>query len=351
MILHPKSCHLRPWWVWKRLAKICCRRQARCPESAKMSPSPRPVNVISIVKGFSAEPMGHATGVISPSLMQANQRPFALLTSGNVQSTWLQTDSKLKLDVSWCQVNIFQGHLFNLWNPFLSWQPPRIEGQCGRSFPQTLKHSQSIIAIQCHEQISRRIWGPVCVCFSLMGEKKGVECPQFATHEGYYKQVPYMADVLILECVPEYQEALVQSKLGPDWTIRSCKIDPRLFGLPIARARIYLIAFKNQKVSWSSNIKLESVLGALTSQCVSTASLYLWMKLPESSLSDAQDPWRHSKVHCFIWEFKTSIVVNIHGGMGVGGKRTKTYYGMQWTTNGFLPVSLKKCIWFILLSL
>ena len=178
MILHPKSCHLRPSWVWKRLEKICWRRQARWTESASMSLSPPPVNAISIVKGFSVEPMGHATGVISPSWMQANPRLFALLTSDNVQSTSLQTDSKLKMDVSWCQVNIFRGHLFNLWNPFLSWQPPRIEGQCGWSFPQTRKHSQNIIAIQCHENMmnwwtnfSNNLRSGVCMLQPYGGEE------------------------------------------------------------------------------------------------------------------------------------------------------------------------------------
>ena len=81
-----------------------------------------------------------------------------------------------------------------------------------------------------------------------MGEMKGVECPQFQTHEDYYEQAPFMAAVLVLECVPEYQESLVQKKLGPEWDTKGCTIDPRIFGLPVARARIYLIAWKNKKV-------------------------------------------------------------------------------------------------------
>ena len=81
-----------------------------------------------------------------------------------------------------------------------------------------------------------------------MGEKKGVECPQFQTHEDYYEEVPDMADVLVLENVPEYETSLVQKKLGPEWDTKGCTIDPRIFGLPVARARIYLIAWKNKKV-------------------------------------------------------------------------------------------------------
>ena len=131
--------------------------------------------------------------------------------------------------------------------------------------------------------------GPVCISFSLMGKKEGVSSPAFKTHDKFYRQAPLMADVLILENVTEYSPELVQSQLGKSWTLQHCKIDPRLFGLPAARARIYLIAYKHDIVSWRQEVSLELVLGALASRVVRDAGMYTWMSLPPMTLSAAQE--------------------------------------------------------------
>ncbi|CAK9061767.1 unnamed protein product, partial [Durusdinium trenchii] len=145
------------------------------------------------------------------------------------------------------------------------------------------------IHIAAPKRLRVTVAGPVCISFSLMGKKEGVSSPAFKTHEGFYRQAPLMADVLILENVTEYSPELVQSQLGKSWTLQHCKIDPRLFGLPAARARIYLIAYKHDIVSWRQEVSLELVLGALASRVVRDAGMYTWMSLPPMTLSAAQE--------------------------------------------------------------
>ena len=133
--------------------------------------------------------------------------------------------------------------------------------------------------------------GPVCVSYSLMGKKLGEKDAAFLTHKAYYEQAPKVADVILVENVTEYPPETVSTHLGPEFTLNFCKIDPRLFGLPASRARIFLIAYRHSVVRWRPNVSLDSVLGALVSRVVSTADMYFWMKLPKSILTAAQETW------------------------------------------------------------
>lgn len=129
----------------------------------------------------------------------------------------------------------------------------------------------------------------MCISFSMMGKKEGVDSIHFLCHEKYYEQASIKADVLILENVPQYRPALVASKLGQQWSMQHCIIDPRILGLPCARTRIYLVCYKKNKVTWMSGISLNSVLGALTSRVKADASMYLWKKLKPATLTPAKD--------------------------------------------------------------
>ena len=133
--------------------------------------------------------------------------------------------------------------------------------------------------------------GPVCVSYSLMGKKLGEKDAAFLTHKAYYEQAPKVADVILVENVTEYPPETVSTHLGPEFTLNFCKIDPRLFGLPASRARIFLIAYRHSVVRWRPDVSLDSVLGALVSRVVSTADMYFWMKLPKSILTAAQETW------------------------------------------------------------
>ena len=97
-----------------------------------------------------------------------------------------------------------------------------------------------------------------------------------------------MADCLLIENVPEYQQTVVESSLGDEWAVRSVIFDPRVLGIPAARSRRYLYAMKKSRVQWNEDIKLEDVIDALTSTVVCGAGVFWWDDLPPSALTPAQ---------------------------------------------------------------
>ena len=123
-----------------------------------------------------------------------------------------------------------------------------------------------------------------------MGKKGGALDPAFETHEAYYKEAAELADVLLVENVPEYGVEHTKRALGPDFTIKSVTLDPRVLGLPAARARIFIIAYRHAKITWKEGITMENVLGALTHQVVADASMYIWDKVQPAKLTPGQEP-------------------------------------------------------------
>lgn len=95
-------------------------------------------------------------------------------------------------------------------------------------------------------------------------------------------------NALLIENVPEYSPAVVRSELPATWDLKSCVIDPRMFGLPAARARIYLIAWDTTKVFWRSEIQIEDIIEALTARVIKDASIFFWKSCPKSDLTVAQ---------------------------------------------------------------
>eukprot|EP00435_Cladocopium_sp_Y103_P057869 s1201_g20.t1 len=90
--------------------------------------------------------------------------------------------------------------------------------------------------------------GPICTLFSKMGLQTGVSDPKFVTHKRFYENFKRMSDVMLIENVPEYRKSIAQEHLGEGWDLEmSAVIDPRLFGVPAARARLYMLAFNKAR--------------------------------------------------------------------------------------------------------
>ena len=121
-----------------------------------------------------------------------------------------------------------------------------------------------------------------------MGKGRRTSDPVFRTHSAYYGAMERMADCLLIENVPEYNQSVVEERLGSEWEVRGVVFDPRVLGLPAARSRRYLYALKKSRVRWNSDIKLEDVIDALTSSVVRDAGMWWWDDLPRSSLTAAQ---------------------------------------------------------------
>lgn len=124
-----------------------------------------------------------------------------------------------------------------------------------------------------------------------MGLKTKEAHPQFASHESYYEQYKKVSDIMIVENVVEYGSAITKERLGPEREVQSLCVDPRNFGLGVARARIYMLCWNTKRVRWDSPLTLAELLDAVASRRVLTAKNYFWQRRPCSLLSDAEDPW------------------------------------------------------------
>lgn len=109
-----------------------------------------------------------------------------------------------------------------------------------------------------------------------------------------YENISPNVDIQIIENVPEYEEkgyeqSLACQKLGEDFDGKSFKIDPRVLGLPTARARVYILAWKKAKFSWSPDFSLMEFLDVVTSQVTLDASEYWWMDIPRTKLTPSTE--------------------------------------------------------------
>ena len=100
------------------------------------------------------------------------------------------------------------------------------------------------------------------------GISKGTAAPAFVTHESYYEQMGKIHDVLLVENVPEYDTDIPQKLLdqlhddGGErgmWGCMSAVVDPRIFGIPAARARLFYLAFRKDRVKLRTDVCLDCV--------------------------------------------------------------------------------------------
>ena len=124
-----------------------------------------------------------------------------------------------------------------------------------------------------------------------MGKRLQTNAVQFETHEALYENVSPEMDIQIVENVPEYSEDVVRSRLPADFDMKWMKIDPRILGLPAARARIYYLAWRKSKLQWAKGFSLQEFMDSITSQVKLAASDYWWMDLPRSNLTSSEDTW------------------------------------------------------------
>ena len=129
----------------------------------------------------------------------------------------------------------------------------------------------------------------------MMGNRLKRGDPSIQTHDAYYENVASEQDVNIVENVPEYEKEMetVKATLGPGWDVSAVKLDPRVFGLGVARARIYIVAIRTSKLQWKPQFSMQEFIDAMTSQVSLVATDYWWKKLPRQILSPADETWLH----------------------------------------------------------
>ena len=122
-----------------------------------------------------------------------------------------------------------------------------------------------------------------------MGRRLGTAAVEFATHEALYENISPHCDIEIIENVPEYGTEHAEEKLGPEYETKAMVIDPRVLGLPAARARIFIIGWKRKKLQWVEGFDLLDFMDAITSKVALQAKDYWSLSLPPRNLTPSEE--------------------------------------------------------------
>lgn len=127
--------------------------------------------------------------------------------------------------------------------------------------------------------------------YSMMGNREKEKGVHHRTHEAYFQSQREGSNAIaIVENVTEYCEELVRRELGDKWKVSSIKLDPRCFGFPSARARIFLVCWKHEEVQWTGSWSLRDFIMCLRSPVVMSAADYFHKNLPKTRLSRSKVP-------------------------------------------------------------
>lgn len=132
--------------------------------------------------------------------------------------------------------------------------------------------------------------GAPCVCWSMMGSRTEEEHAAYVSHVQWQKQRRLAATAMIIfENVPEFNMSILDESFPRDrYQIHSVKIDPRLFGLPVARPRLYALILDSHQVRWEFAGTLGDFVQNLTCQIAMPMECFFWQSLPPVDLSAAK---------------------------------------------------------------
>ena len=145
-----------------------------------------------------------------------------------------------------------------------------------------------------------------------MGLRRKEGDPTFLSHEDYFDSLADDEDensgydIAVIENVTEYQEKTVGSRLPKNWTLMSCRLDPRCLGFgaarpgsasfhctgraafhDTARSRLFIVAYNETRVQWVAPWTLKSFMMASRSVPKLSAGDYYHMQLPKTPLSSS----------------------------------------------------------------
>lgn len=129
----------------------------------------------------------------------------------------------------------------------------------------------------------------------MMGKRRKALDPVVKTHRRYFKlhKNGDNSDILLWENVTEYDLTLLTRALGTKWQVMHACIDPQLFGLPASRTRLYVLAFRKDRLAWHPDVPdLRQLLRTLTSRVHRdfTCDKFWWSPKQTHRLSHADAP-------------------------------------------------------------
>lgn len=103
--------------------------------------------------------------------------------------------------------------------------------------------------------------GPPCVLFSRLGKREGLSNSlKGRCREAYLTYVRQLEPSwLIHENVVGFDEDILTRAL-PQYEIKAVTLDPRRFGMPVSRTRVYRLLFHRERLRWVPEVSLEELL-------------------------------------------------------------------------------------------
>ncbi|CAJ1399032.1 unnamed protein product [Effrenium voratum] len=120
-----------------------------------------------------------------------------------------------------------------------------------------------------------------------MGKRSGKMHRAYASHGTHYDNCNEDEwDVVIVENVTEYGMRHVRAYFKPKtWGVQAVCLDPRLFGNPVARARLFLVIWNKSTVQWRPGMVFKEIVEALKLRVVMPPLNFYFQNLPRATLT------------------------------------------------------------------
>ena len=102
------------------------------------------------------------------------------------------------------------------------------------------------------------IAGPPCPPWSRMGRRRRHMDMRFAPHQVWIRwALEIQPHCIIFENVEAHDlQILVANFDAQTWSLQACVLDPRVFGMPLARPRLYCVITLRRSTVWNTTLPL-----------------------------------------------------------------------------------------------
>lgn len=132
-----------------------------------------------------------------------------------------------------------------------------------------------------HGRVSIHVAGPPCPPWSRAGKRQGTADPRYETHEAWMSMVlAHKPDLIVFENLDTYDLTLLEGALSHTYDMRASIVDPRAFGIAMARPRVYVVGCHKLTMRFDSSKSLTELLLPLTARVVMDAKAFFAGPVP-----------------------------------------------------------------------
>ena len=172
-----------------------------------------------------------------------------------------------------------------------------------------------------HGALHVEVAGPPCPPWSRMGRRKKTKDHRHCPHQIWVEYVRQLEpDVIVMEEVDTYDVGIIAENFLQDrWEIRCALLDPRIFGMAMARRRVYIIITLRRTTQWNTQEPLHKLLQKLACMRIMSVDAY-WEDHDAAALRPLSTgeqtrkrqyealPLHHRLAHAKVWDLAQSSV-------------------------------------------